>query len=152
MSTTPTATPPAAGKGLEGIVAANSGICWIDGDHGVLAYRGIDIHELAQKSTFEETAYLLINGKLPTRQELAQYKKDLGEARYLHPDVTEYMKRTPKDTKPMEVLRTAVSMISSYDPDEDNNSHEANLRKSTRIISRIAMIVAIWDRVRKGKA
>src|SRR3954469_17377816 len=109
MSTTPTAPPPAAGKGLEGIVAANSGVCYIDGDQGVLAYRGIDIHELAEKSTFEETAYLLINGKLPTKQQLEQYKKDLAAAREIHPDIVEYMKRTPKETKPMEVLRTAVS-------------------------------------------
>ena len=68
-------------KGLEGIVAANSGICWIDGDAGVLAYRGINIHELAEKSTFEETTFLLWNGKLPTQAELEQFKIDLAEAR-----------------------------------------------------------------------
>ncbi len=147
MSTTPTAV----GKGLEGIVAANSGVCWIDGEQGVLAYRGIDIHQLAEKSTFEETAYLLINGKLPTKQEIDKFRKDLQAAREIHPDVIEYMKRTPKETKPMEVLRTAISALSTYDPDEDDNSHEANLRKTVRLMSQIAMIVAIWDRIRKGK-
>jgi citrate synthase len=144
-------TPTAVGKGLEGIVAANSGVCWIDGEQGVLAYRGIDIHELAQKSNFEETAYLLINGKLPTKQQLIQYTKDLQQAREVHPDVIAWMKTVPKDTKPMEVLRTAVSMLSAYDPEEDDNSHEANLRKSTRLTAQIAMIVAIWDRIRKNK-
>ncbi len=71
-------TPTAPGKGLEGVTAANSGVCWIDGEQGVLAYRGIDIHELAEHSTFEETAYLLINGNLPSKQELEKYKRDLA--------------------------------------------------------------------------
>ena len=72
-----------AGKGLEGIVATNSRICWIDGDAGVLAYRGIDIHELASKSTFEETAYLLWFGKLPNEEELKEFSQQLAEARTL---------------------------------------------------------------------
>ncbi|GAC1647209.1 MAG: citrate synthase [Acidobacteriaceae bacterium] len=147
MSTTPTAS----GKGLEGIVAANSGVCWIDGEEGVLAYRGIDIHDLAERSSFEETAYLLINGNLPTQQELDAYKRELVNAREIHPDVIELLQRFPKQTKPMEVLRTAVSALSTFDADEDDNSHAANLRKSTRLTSQIAMIVAMFDRIRKGK-
>jgi citrate synthase len=149
-TTTPTSTA-AAGKGLEGIVAANSGVCWIDGEQGVLAYRGIDIHELAQKSTFEETAYLLINGTLPTKAELSKFTSDLQQAREINPEVIELIKRYPKTAKPMEVLRTAVSALSTYDSDENDNSHEANLRKSIRLTAQIAMIVATWDRVRKGK-
>jgi len=145
-------TPTAAGKGLEGIVAANSGVCWIDGEEGVLAYRGIDIHELAQRSTFEETAYLLINGELPTRQQLDAFRRELAEARQIHPDVVRLIESFPKDAKPMDVLRTAVSALSTYDPDEKDNSHEANLRKATRLMAQIAMIVANFDRVRKGKA
>jgi len=148
MSTTPTAT---AGKGLEGVVAANSGICWIDGEQGILSYRGIDIHELAKNSNFEETAFLLINGKLPTRSELDTFRKELAQARELHPEVIEIMRRTPKQTKPMEVLRTAVSALSAYDPDEDSNEHAANLRKTNRLLSQIPMIIAIWDRLRKNK-
>lgn len=144
-------TPTAPGKGLEGVTAANSGICWIDGEQGVLAYRGIDIHVLAEDSTFEETAYLLINGSLPAKPELETYKKELAEARELDPAVIEYMKRTPQDTKPMEVLRTAVSALSAYDGDENDNSHPANLRKSVRIMAQIPMIIANWDRIRKGK-
>jgi citrate synthase len=140
-----------AGKGLEGVVATNSGICWIDGDAGVLAYRGIDIHELADKSTFEETACLLWSGSLPTRAELANFSRKLAEARSLDPKLIEMLKSFPKTATPMEVLRTAVSALSFYDQDENDNGHEANVRKSFRLAAQIAMIVAIYDRLRKGK-
>jgi citrate synthase len=140
-----------APKGLEGIVAANSGICWIDGDAGVLSYRGIDIHELAQKSTFEETAYLLWFGKLPSRKELDEFSHHLSEARVIDPKITAMMESFPRTAAPMEVLRTAVSALSFYDADEKDNSHDANVRKSFRLTSQIAMIVANWDRIRKGK-
>lgn len=136
-------------KGLEGIVAANSGICWIDGDAGVLAYRGINIHELAEKSTFEETTFLLWNGKLPTESELEQFKLDLTEARVLDPGIISMMRAFPRKATPMEVLRTAVSALSFYDEDERLNSHSSNIRKSFHLTSQIAMIVAIYDRIRK---
>ncbi|HWF67790.1 MAG TPA: citrate/2-methylcitrate synthase, partial [Acidobacteriaceae bacterium] len=138
-------------RGLEGIVAAHSGICWIDGDAGVLAYRGIDIHELAEKSTFAETAYLLWFGKLPTQSELADFRKHLAEGRVLPPEVLRMLETFPKHAMPMEVLRTAVSSLSLYDVDEKDNSHDANVRKSFRLTSQIAMIVAAYDRIRKGK-
>lgn len=138
-------------RGLEGIVAAHSGICWIDGDAGVLAYRGIDIHELAEKSTFAETAYLLWFGKLPTQSELADFRKHLAEGRVLPPEVLRMLETFPKHAMPMEVLRTAVSALSLYDVDEKDNSHDANVRKSFRLTSQIAMIVAAYDRIRKGK-
>ena len=141
-----------APKGLEGIVATTSSICWIDGDAGVLSYRGIDIHELASKSTFEETTYLLWYGKLPTQAELTTFKKDLAASRKLNSAIVELLKTVPTAASPMEVLRTAVSLASIYDADEKDSSHEANLRKSFRLTSQIAMIVAIFDRVRKGKA
>ncbi|QHS51895.1 citrate synthase [Edaphobacter sp. 12200R-103] len=141
----------AAPKGLEGIVATNSSICWIDGDAGVLSYRGIDIHELAQRSTFEETAYLLWFGKLPTAAELADFSKKLSEARKLDPKIIDLLRSVPTSASSMQVLRTAVSLLSIYDADEADNSHEANVRKSYRITSQIAMIVAIYDRIRKGK-
>lgn len=141
----------AAPKGLEGIVATNSSICWIDGDAGVLSYRGIDIHELAQHSTFEETAYLLWFGKLPTSAELADFSKKLSEARKLDPKIIELLRSVPTSASPMQVLRTAVSLLSIYDADEADNSHDANVRKSFRLTSQIAMIVAIYDRIRKGK-
>jgi citrate synthase len=139
------------GKGLEGIVAANSGICWIDGDAGVLAYRGIDIHELAERSNFEETTYLLWFGKLPRRTELDSFRKRLTEARQLDPKMLDLLRSFPKSATPMEVLRTAVSALSFYDPDERDNQHDANVSKSFRLTSQIAMLVAAYDRLRKGK-
>ena len=140
-----------APKGLEGIVATNSSICWIDGDAGVLSYRGIDIHELAQRSTFEETTYLLWFGKLPNAAELADFSRKLAEARKLDPKIIEIIRKVPSSGSPMEVLRTAVSALSLYDADEKDNSHDANVRKSYRLTSQIAMIVAAFDRIRKGK-
>jgi citrate synthase len=140
------------GKGLAGVVAANSGICWIDGDAGVLAYRGIDIHELAEKSSFEECSYLLWFGRLPRRAELEDFSKQLAEARKIDPKIIELLRSFPQSATPMEVLRTAVSALSFYDPDESDNEHDANVRKSFRLTSQIAMLVAAYDRLRKGKA
>jgi len=127
-------TTSVAPKGLEGIVATTSSICWIDGDAGVLSYRGIDIHELADKSTFEETTYLL------------------AQSRSLNWRVIEFLRSVPTTATPMEILRTAVSLLSIYDDDEKDSSHDANIRKSFRLTSQIAMIVAIFDRIRKGKS
>src|SRR5215468_10155321 len=145
MSTTMTS------KGLEGVVAANSSICYIDGDAGVLAYRGIDIHDLAEKSTFEETCYLLWFGRLPARAELADLNKRLAAERKLDPAIYELMQRFPKTSLPKEVLRTAVSALSAYDPDAEKIDHDSNVAKSIRLTSQIAMIVASYDRIRKGK-
>jgi len=140
-----------ASKGLEGIVATTSSICFIDGDRGVLAYRGIDIHDLAEHSTFEETCHLLWFGALPRSNELADTGKRLREERKLDPAIINLLRQAPKQAKPMDVLRTAVSALSFYDADEKSNDHEANIRKSIRLTSQIAMIVAAFDRIRKGK-
>src|SRR3954469_8788684 len=110
-------TPHAATKGLQDVIAGESKICFIDGDRGILAYRGIDIHDLADHSTFEETCYLLWFGKLPTRAELTAFSKQLADARVLDKAVVELMKSFPKSAAPMEVLRTATSALSFYDPD-----------------------------------
>ena len=139
-----------AGKGLEGIVAANSGICFIDGEAGVLAYRGIDIHELAEQSCFEETTYLLWNGRLPSELELREFSSQLALARSLDQRIVDMLKTFPTSATPMEVLRTAVSALSFYDADEKDNSHDANVRKAYNLTAQIAMIVAIYDRIRKG--
>ncbi len=146
MSTS-TLTP----KGLEGVVAAVSGICYIDGDRGILAYRGIDIHELASQSNFEETTYLLWFGHLPTRAELDDFKRRLAAERKVDPAVYDLLRKAPKTALPMDVLRTAVSALSFYDAEEKINTEEANLNKSYRLTSQIAMIVAAYDRIRKGK-
>jgi citrate synthase len=139
-----------AGKGLEGIVAANSGICWIDGDAGVLSYRGIDIHELAAHSTFEETTYLLWNGILPNQFALREFQSQLALARSLDHRIIDMLRSFPISATPMEVLRTSVSALSFYDADEKDNSHDANVRKSYNLTAQIAMLVAIYDRLRKG--
>jgi citrate synthase len=146
---TPTAAPS---KGLEGIVAASSSICWIDGDAGVLSYRGIDIHDLAQHSSFEECTYLLWFGHLPSASELSDFTAKLAAAREINPKIVEMLRSFPREATPMEVLRTAVSALSMYDADEKNNSHDANVRKSYRLTAQIAMIVAMFDRIRKGKS
>jgi citrate synthase len=140
-----------APRGLEGIVATTSGICWIDGDAGVLSYRGIDIHELAAKSTFEETTYLLWFGTLPTAAELKDFTAQLAASRTMDATVVAFLKGLPRDAPPMEVLRTTVSLLSLTDPDDLDSSHEANVRKSLRLTSQIAMVVAYFDRLRKGK-
>src|SRR5580658_3327281 len=138
-------------KGLEGVVAANSGICWIDGYAGVLAYRGIDIHELAEQSTFEETTYLLWHGHLPSRSQLQEFTNRLTEARRLPAEIYDLFRSVPKSATPMEVLRTAVSALSFYDPDEKAVDHDSNVRKSFDLTAQIAVLVAAFDRIRKGK-
>ncbi len=138
-------------KGLEGVVAASSSICYIDGDAGVLAYRGIDIHDLAENSTFEETCYLLWYGKLPTRDELKQLNAQLAAERKMDPAIFDLMRTLPRTAIPMEVLRTAVSALSPYDADAEKMDHDANVRKAIRLTSQIAMIVAGYDRIRKDK-
>src|SRR6516165_9549848 len=148
MSGLTTAHPP---KGLEGVVATTSSICYIDGEQGVLAYRGIDIHELADHSSFEETCYLLWFGKLPTRDELRELSRHLAEERKLDASIYQYMQSVPKGALPMDVLRTVVSALSFFDPEEKRNDHEANLHKAIRLTSQIAMVVASYDRIRKGK-
>lgn len=144
-------TTATSAKGLEGIVATNSSICWIDGDAGVLAYRGIDIHELAVNSSFEETTYLLWNGKLPNADEQSEFNRQLAGSRHIDGHMMDRLRHVPNTARPMEVLRTAVSALSYYDPDEEDNSHDANVRKSYRLTSQIAMVIAIYDRLRKGK-
>ncbi|HVO61866.1 MAG TPA: citrate synthase [Terriglobales bacterium] len=139
-----------ASKGLEGVVATTSSICYIDGDAGVLAYRGIDIHELADNSTFEESCFLLWFGRLPSRSELQDLRDRLAEERKLDASIIHRLHLAPKHALPMDVLRTIVSALSFYDPEEKNNDREANIHKAIRLTAQIAMIVATYDRIRKG--
>ena len=141
-----------APRGLEGVTATNSSICYIDGDQGVLAYRGIDIHELADRSTFEECCYLLWFGRLPNRAELQELKLNLARERQLDASIISLLRQAPKHALPMDVLRTTVSALSFYDPEEKVNDAEANVRKSIRLTSQIAYVVAAYDRMRKGKS
>src|SRR5579864_7685985 len=144
-----TATHPP--KGLEGIVATTSSICFIDGNRGILAYRGLDIHELAEHSSFEETCYLLWFAKLPSRGELQDLGSRLAAGRKLDASIINFLRQAPKHALAMDVLRTAVSALSFYDADEKANDHDANVRKAIRLTSQMAMIVAAYDRIRKGK-
>ena len=139
-----------APKGLEGVVATTSSVCYIDGDAGVLAYRGIDIHELADNSTFEETCFLLWFGRLPSRSELQDLRDRLAEERKLDASIIHRLHLAPKHALPMDVLRTIVSALSFYDPEEKNNDRDANIHKAIRLTAQIAMIVATYDRIRKG--
>src|SRR5205809_7328103 len=108
--------------GLEDVIAGESGICYIDGEKGVLAYRGYHIHELATNSTFEETCYLLWFGRLPKQAELDDITKQLSSNRTISQEVIAAIKAMPKKALPMEVLRTAVSMLSMYDSENEDMS------------------------------
>ena len=138
-------------KGLEGIVAAATAISYIDGMNGRLFYRGIDINTLAEHSTFEETTALLWYGKLPTRSQIDSFAHKFYDNRQIPNEILALLMALPKKTAPMEVLRTAVSALSSYDPDDLDNSLEANVHKSTRLTASMPTIVAAWDRIRNGQ-
>lgn len=138
-------------EGLEDVVATTSGICYIDGEKGILAYRGIDIHELAEKSSFEEVAYLLWHGRLPREGELKELKARLGAERALPNEALNLLGQLAQKASPMEALRTTVSALSMFDPETEDNSPEANLRKSIRLTAQFATIVAAYERQRNGQ-
>jgi citrate synthase len=140
-------------EGLEDIVVSTSEICFIDGREGRLLYRGYDVDDLAEHSTFEEIVYLLWHGTLPTRKELEAHVKALsaGAARRLPPKLVTMLRQLPRKTTPMEVLRTGVSALSAFDPDAADNSREATLRKSIRLTAQMPTLVAAWERIRRGK-
>ena len=136
--------------GLEGVVAGESEICYIDGYQGVLSYRGYNIHTLADNASFEEVIFLLWNGWLPKQAELDQLHKDLAAERGLPAQVIDFLKSVPKSNT-MDVLRTAVSMLALYDAEAADMSTEANHRKAVRLMSKTAGIVTTFDRLRNGK-
>ncbi len=138
-------------KGLEDVVAAESSICLIDGKNSKLSYRGYDIHELAQNSNFEETAYLLLFGELPTDRQLIDFKNKLVAERELPKELIKLIELFPKTANPMAALRTGVSLLSFSDPEADDKSMESNIRKVIRLIARVPSIIAYYDRVRRGE-
>jgi citrate synthase len=137
--------------GLEDVVVSTSEVCFIDGREGRLLYRGYDVDELVAKSTFEEVAFLLWHGHLPSKKELADHTKALTAGRKISPKVVAILKLLPKKTTPMEVLRTGVSALSSFDPDAADNSREASIRKAIRLTAQMPTLVAAWERIRRGK-
>ncbi len=144
-------TTSAKPGGLEDVVAATSAICEVDGKEGRLLYYGIDVKDLAAHSSFEETVYLLWHGRLPARDELATLREGLAAERALPVEVLRMLRDFPKEAVPMEVLRTAVSLLSMYDPDDADNGREANVRKATRLVAQTPTIVAALQAIREGR-
>ncbi len=137
-------------RGLRNVVLDRTESSFIDGEAGVLLYRGYNIHDLAEHSTFEEVCYLLLYGSLPTRAELDGLKKRLAANRALPAQVLEVI-RLVKDAHPMDVLRTAISALSAFDAETEDMSREANVRKSERLIAQAASVVAAHERIRRGQ-
>lgn len=134
--------------GLEGIIAGVSSISEVNPEKQKLAYRGFDIEELANHSTFEEVAYLLLHGKLPKNGELKTFVSELVSERELPPQVYEVLKLTPLTAGPMDALRTCVSFLGTTDPDASDNSLDVNLRKASRLVAKMGTIVAANYRIR----
>lgn len=138
-------------RGLDGVYLDTSELSFIDGEQGELVYRGYHIDELAGKASFEETVYLLWHGELPTADELTEFSKKFKKEYELPESVMETVRQCPKDAHPMDVLRTAVSALGPTDPDVDDNSREAEIRKGIRLLAKIPTILAAFQRLRDGK-
>lgn len=137
--------------GLEDIVATHSRICDLDGKLGKLTYFGVDIHDLARHSTFEETAYLLWHGVLPTRAQLEEVTAQFQANRELPGRIIDIMHLMPRSSTPMDVLRTIVSAFSSFDANPDDKSAEANYRRAIRLTAVLGTIMANWEHIRNGR-
>jgi citrate synthase len=135
--------------GLEDVVAASSAICYLDGDRGVLAYYGYDIHDLARGVSFEEVCYLLWHGRLPNRAELGDLQSQLAAARPLSEPILRLMKQLPASDG-MDVLRTLTSALGQYDPEAGDNSQPANYRKAVRLTAQLGSLVATYGRMKAG--
>jgi citrate synthase len=135
--------------GLEDIVAASSAICYLDGERGVLAYYGYDIHDLARGASFEEVCYLLWHGRLPNRAELGDLKSQLAAARPLSEPILRLMKQLPHSDG-MDALRTLTSALGQYDPETGDGSQAANYRKAIRLTAQLGSIVATYGRMQAG--
>src|SRR5215208_2880449 len=135
--------------GLEDVVAASSAICYLDGDRGVLAYYGYDIHDLARGVSFEEVCYLLWHGRLPNRAELGDLQSQLAAARPLAEPILRLMKQLPQSDG-MDTLRTLTSALGQYDPEAADNSQPANYRKAVRLTAQLSSLVATYGRLQAG--
>jgi citrate synthase len=137
-------------RGLEGVVAAETQLCDLDGATGRLAYRGYDIADLARKATFEEVVYLLLYGELPKAAQLDALVVGLTAAREIPREMLQVFRMAPKGTDPMRVLQASVAMLGMSDPDATDNSHAANVRKGVRLTSQFAVAICAHHRVRQG--
>ena len=141
---------PVTAKGLEGIVANSTSLSDVLGQEGILIYSGYDINEIAGNASFEETIHLLWHGELPNRSQLDALSKKLRAARELPQPLVDFLRNAPKDAGPMDVIRTAVSMLGLYDVNPKDESPEANYNRSVSITAKISVITAYFHRARKG--
>ncbi len=135
-----TETKPNYSPGLEGVIAGESAICAVDANAGLL-YRGYDIHEFAKQANFEETVWLLLHGELPTGEEQGALSRQLATDRVLPREVLDLLHLLPAEAHPMDALRTGISMLGTLDPDVNDLSHAANLRKAVRLVARTSLLV-----------
>jgi 2-methylcitrate synthase/citrate synthase II len=143
-------TTPAYSPGLAGVIAGETQICWVDPNAGLM-YRGYDIHEMAEKASFEEVAYLLLNGDLPNVKGLAEFARQIAAERELPGPVVKMLRLMPRSAHPMDMLRTGVSMLGVFDAELNDNSHDANIRKSIRLISRVSTLITDGWRIVQGE-
>jgi citrate synthase len=138
-------------RGLEGVVAAETQLCDLDGANGRLAYRGYDIADLARQASFEEVTYLLLHGDLPRPAQLDGFVVQLTASRTIPAELIQAFRLMPRDTDPMRVLQAAVAILGMSDPDTTDNSHAANVRKAVRLTSQVATAICAHHRVRQGQ-
>ena len=136
--------------GLRGVPVADTKISYIDGEQGVLIYRGYRIEELAEKSSFIETAYLLLKGQLPSEKELEKFAGLIREASEIPNFIYECLRKVPKHALPMDLLQMAVPLLAMADPELSDETRDGNVRKAVRLISRIPALTAAWHRIRNG--
>jgi citrate synthase len=136
--------------GLRGVKVADTKISFIDGEKGILIYRGYRIEELAERSSFMETAYLVLNGDLPDAEELKDFDKQVRAARAIPDYVYGCLKKLPKDANPMDVLQGSVPLLAMADPDLTGETRDANVRMAIRLIARLPIVTAAWERIRNG--
>ena len=136
--------------GLRGVTVADTKISYIDGENGVLIYRGYRIEELAERSTFMETSYLLLNGTLPDKAQLKRFESEVLAARAVPDFIFDCFRKFPEDTQTMDILQAAVPLLGMADPELGDDSREANVRKANRLIARFPAVIAGWHRIRQG--
>lgn len=135
--------------GLRGVTVADTKVSFIDGEKGVLIYRGYRIEELAEKSSFMETAYLILNGNLPDKEQLKTFTGQINRYRELPEYVIQCFKQYPKTASPMDVIQTAVPLLAMDDPDIQEDTKESNIRMAIRLIARLPVLVSAWHRIRQ---
>jgi len=141
---------PDYSPGLAGVIAGETEICWVDPNAG-LAYRGYDIHEMAKEASFEEVAYLLLHSELPDLGELNKFTREIASSRNLPKQVLDALRLMPQEAHPMDMLRTGVSMLGVFDPELNDHSHAANIRKSIRLIAKVSTLITDGYRIAHGE-